>query len=215
MRIFTWATKATGTKTTLSPVKAPVLNEPLTVSLYNFVLRWSILRTLRFINALFIRRLPPLCSPWSTQPLICLFSPHCSLNLFLVWLLRGSVQNWTKMTTPFHARASTQLSVLECHSRRVLVARWVTLTNPVLSAASFYSCGLACASGRKWTRKCLGMGKGPVIKTIRVLGWRVSTPRPLWCSSHTSERKISARFLRHVSGGWTSHHLDERFTQSL
>lgn len=131
---------------------------------------------------------------------------HSHLSAFFPPLLTQSFSRLTvegvsaklnKNDHSVHATASTQLSMLECHSRRVLVARWVTLTNPVLSASSLYTFGLACASGRKWTRKCLGTGKGRVIKTIRDLGWRVSTPRTLWWTSRTSEPKISL----HVSWG--------------
>ncbi len=131
LRIFTWTTEATGTKTTLSPVKAPVLNEPLTILLYNFVFRWSLLKTPRFINALFVRRLPPFCSPRSPQTLIDLFPPLLTQS-FSHLAVEGVNSKLNKNDHFVCTTASTQLSVLECHGRRVLVVRWVTLTNPFL-----------------------------------------------------------------------------------
>ncbi len=179
-------------KNNIISCESPVLNEPLTVLLYNFVFRWSLLRTPRFINALLVRRLPPICSPRSPQTLICLFSPtaHSIFFSFCCWGGQFKIeQKWPLRLlygeyTTVHIRMSQQES-----SRNAMSHAHISIP----SVASFYACDLACALGRKWAQKCLGIGKGRVFKTIRDLGWSVSPPW-LLC---TSERKNSL----HVSWG--------------
>lgn len=187
-QIFTWTTEATGTKTTLSHVKAPVLNEPLTILLYNFVFRWSLSRTQRFINALFVRCLPPFCSPRSPQPLICLFPPtaHSIFFSFCCWGGQFKIEQKWPLHLHYGENTTVRIRMSQQKSSRSAMSH---AHKSIPSVASFYACDLACAPGRKWAQKCLGIGKGRVFKTIRDLGWSVSPPRPL-C---TSERKNSLR----------------------